>query len=115
MRFGKESKYYDYDGRNKTGTFKISQNVMHQIYFSKTCMQKPPLRREFRRNKSLLLKNVNRVFYFPLKMSFRSCLYESRDKIKRQGGTIFILPLYVDFFNRDGINRHNEMISVQLF
>ena len=27
---------------------------------------------------------------------------------------IFILPLYVDFTNRDGIDRHNEMISVQL-
>lgn len=36
---------------------------------------------------------------------------------KQQGGTIFILPLtfYVDFFNRDGINRHDVMISVLLF
>ena len=28
---------------------------------------------------------------------------------------IFTLSLYVDFFNRDGINRHDEMISDQLF
>ena len=39
-RFGKVSKYYDYDGRNKIGTFKISQKVMHQIYLWKTCMLK---------------------------------------------------------------------------
>ena len=70
--------------------------------------------REFRRNKSSLLKNVNRVFYFHLKMSFRGCLYESRGN-KNRDGAIFILPLYVDFTNRDGIDRYDEMISVQLF
>ena len=85
-RFGKVSKYYDYDVRNKIGTFKISQKVMYQIYLWKTCMQKRPVSREFRRNKSSLLKNVNRVFYFHLKMSFRGCLYESQDKIKNKMG-----------------------------
>ena len=59
-RSGKVSKYYDYNGRYKIGTFKISKKVMDQIYLWKTCMQKRPLSREFRGNKSSLLKNVNR-------------------------------------------------------
>ena len=81
------SKYYDYDGGNKIDTFKISQKVMHQTYLSKTCKQKRrELGREFRHNKSSLLKNVNRVFYFHLKMSFRDCLHESPDKIKIEKG-----------------------------
>ena len=46
------------------------------------------------RNKSLLLKNVNKVFYFRLKMSFRGCLYESRDKMKNETGR-FSSSLYM--------------------
>ena len=93
--------------------FNFCQEIKHQTYIWKTWMQKRPSSREFRRSKSSLLKNVNKIFYFPLKMSFRGCLYESRDKIKID--TIFILPLYVDVINRDGINRNDEMTSVQLF
>ena len=85
-RFGKVPKYYDYDDRNKIGTFKISQKVVHQTYLCKTCMQKRSLSREFRRNKSSLLKNVNRAFYFHVNMSFRGCLHESQDKIKIETG-----------------------------
>ena len=32
-RFGKVSKYYDYDGRNKIGTFKISECYASNISF----------------------------------------------------------------------------------
>ena len=73
-----------------------------------------PLSREFRRNKSSLLKNVNRAFYCHLKMPFRR-QDTKPEQDKTGGGTISILPLYVDFFNGDGINGHNEMISVPPF
>ena len=33
--YQKVSKYYDYDGRNKIGKFKISQKVMHRYIYAK--------------------------------------------------------------------------------
>ena len=33
--YQKVSKYYDYDGRNKIGTFKIAQKVMHRYIYAK--------------------------------------------------------------------------------
>ena len=56
-------------------------------------MQERPLSREFRRNKSSLEPGQD----------------------KKRDGTIFIMPLYVDFINRYDINRHDEMVSVQFF
>ena len=36
------------------------------------------------------------------------------ERDKKRDGPIFIPPLYVDFFNRNGKNRHDEVISVPL-
>ena len=49
------------------------------------------------------LSNLNRLFIWEPK------------KDKKRDGTIFIPFSYVDFFNRDEINRHYEIISVVVF
>ena len=52
-----------------------------------------------------------------LKQELKGLFMWETGRDKQQGETIFILPLtfYVDLFNRDGINRHDVMISVLLF
>ena len=75
-------------------TMMVEIRLVSLKYLKKLCIDismqnlhaKTHVSQEFSHNKSSLLKNINKLFYCHLKMSFRCYLYESRDKIKNETG-----------------------------